>query len=215
MNTADLLSEAQRLLQDSSYERPTLLQKANKALLEVAWAVYLPKLQATSTVTAGSGTVEVALPDIFHHSVFGARNKTKGKPCSVFYNRLSLEEYYDELLIPEGDVEAVAEEGDTLYFRLEPQEDQTLELRFYSEPDELLDSQSSIPDCIPKAFHEQIFVNFIAWSIYTEIEDDIEENRKNTQHYHAEYLRGVRDLQAALPPTSRPRRTIPRRHIWF
>ncbi len=215
MNTVEILNQVETLLKDASYTREQLLQSVNKGLLEVAWSVYLPKLQAKDTVTATAGSLSEALPDDFHHGLYRARNITKGRTCTVFYNRLSMEDWYDGGG-QEGDVEAVVDEGgDTLHFRLSPPEDQTLELQYYTRPTALADEASSTPSCLPEAFHHKILVNFAAWDIYSQLEDDIEEPRRNTKFYQSEYLAGVSGLKAALPDTSRPRRKIPRRRIWY
>lgn len=214
MNTVEILNQVETLLRDASYTREQLLDSVNRGLLEVAWSVFLPKLQAKNTVTAVAGTFDVDLPADYHHGVYRAKNTTKDRRCTLFYNRLSMEESYDGLG-QEGDVEAVVDEGGTLHFRLSPPEDQTLELQYYTKPTALTDDKTSIPDCIPEAFHHKILVNFVAWDIYSQLEDDIEEPRRNTKFYQSEYLTGIRGLKSALPDTSRPRRKIPRTRIWF
>lgn len=219
MNTAEILTAVEDIILDSGYERAgKLIRSLNRGLLEIAWLVYLPVLQSHADVAVTPDTIRVDpanMPSDYYHGLYSAWNQMTSRHCAIWYSRLSLEGYFDGTGISSGDVEAVVEEGGTLHVRKSPREEQALTLKYYAKPTELTDSQASAPDCLPEPFHYSLLVNYVVADVFTEIEDGVEGQMRNLQFYSQQYQQSLVALRASLPDSSRPRRKIPRKRIWF
>lgn len=212
MNTQEILDQIERKLQDSSYARDTeLLPALNNALLMVAFQHPLPALQVTETVDSVLEQDFVSMPSDYHTRLLFVQNKTTERNCRICYTRQTLRRMYEPELQEKGDIEDVALEGRTLYYRRIPETVQTLQLTYYTQPDALTDATDSTPDCLPESLHFQILGNYVLYQLFSEIEDGMEGQKINTEFYMSQYMTGMQMLNTYWPDVSRPRRYFSRR----
>ena len=84
-------------------------------------------------------------------------------------------------LLKTGDVEAVAVEGNTLWYQYVPEDDLTSVTVMYYRAPELLSNNTDTPSDFPSFLHRKLFIYGAAWLIYNEIEDGIDGEKINTK----------------------------------
>ena len=218
MNTQSLLDMIQKKMQDDAgFNRSThLLPLLNEGLLFTARQRPLPELRTEETITTVEDQNQVDLPENYHTHLFAVYNEDKKKPCRLCYNLNTLNRMYGNDANTQGAVEAVATEGDAIiHYRRIPDDPEDLRLTFYEKPPLLVDSEESIPKCLPFALRRQILVNYVLWQVFESIEDGVEGQKIGTQYHASEYAAGVMMLEKFLPDVSRPRYYFPRKARTF
>jgi len=201
MHTTRILDKIEHKLQDSSYAREELLDDLNDLLIYVTAIYPLPSLQTTANVVALTSGDSVSLPDDYHSNLYRVENTTEARVCKVVFNFKVLAAMHDGLTTA-GSVVDVAAENGILHFRKAPTVDETLKLFYNEKPTTLTDAVTSFPDCLPGHLHDPILVSYILYDKFSEIEDGVEESRKNTVFYWERFLNGMRNLQTFYPNTS-------------
>jgi hypothetical protein len=197
MNRAQMRSALSDVIQDDSYSSDDLNSALYQAALYIAGAVLLPDFKRLGSISTTVGQPYTSLSSLT--GGFGGRivkfHKAGIKICP------SLEELVDsyaglsdnEELTTAGEVEAVAQEGNTLWYQYVPATAESLIVTYYRNPPEF-SSDSYEPDYIPEYLHRKIFVNGAAWLIYSDIEDDLDDVKINTTvNYNESFNEGKRD----------------------
>ncbi len=153
----------------------------NEAVQQIADAVTPPSLKAMGTVyTVVSQewvNVKTTLTDFSGKLLYAGTSSGK----IGFYDgglEALLAEYYS--LDADGDVEAVALEGDILWYYKTPLVATSLTLVYCKVPP-LLVSPGDIPVCLPSMLHRDLIVNKTAAIIYDHIEEGLEGEKVNTK----------------------------------
>lgn len=211
MNTKDMLDAIERKIQDTSYDRQTmLLPMLNEALLHVAFRHPLSLLEEKASVVSIPGQEWVEMPDDYHSFLFHAYNQTTNSPCRVCYTRQTLNRMYSNEPTQTGSIESVVVEADKLFYKRIPETPQTLIIDYYISPEELTDDMGSAPECIPAALHHKLLVDQVLLNVYSEIEDGVDGQKVNTLYHQREFDYGMELLRRYMPDVSRPRHYFPR-----
>jgi len=182
MNFGKLISEVQLLVQDWSPDIASSIPGAiNEALAFVAGEVDLPELKAVTSVLTVVDQAWASMPNTSAGKLlfvsYGSDTKVEIKP--------SLTDLLNESpgLDDEGDVEMVALEGNTLWYRKIPSVATSLLILYYKLPT-ALSGNSDIPTCLPEHLHRGLLAHGAAKILYENIEDGLDENEKvNTLHH--------------------------------
>ena len=108
-----------------------------------------------------------------------------------------------------GNVEAVALEGQTVWYARVPSEATSMTLLLYKNPDTLTAPTDS-PDCIPSELHRRTIVQYVAKQLFDYIEQDVEGSKPNMLAASYQYDQGIVRLREYLAA----RRRGMSRSIW-
>ena len=181
MNRLEIRTEIENLIQDGSFSGDTLNSYINQAVLYTGAQVDIPELKGIDTVDTILGQAYTTLSGLtggFSGKLKRVKN-SDGDAISIFSDLALLMDEYP-LMNEEGDVEAVALEGSTLWYQDIPTAAETLTCLYYRNP-ATLSADNEIPSDFPEHLHRQLFVHGTAWIIYDQIEDGIEGEKVNTK----------------------------------
>jgi len=182
------------IVQDDSFEGG-LIDMFNICLGELAGEIDLPALNTTATVAALESASSVALPVGYSRSLYwvgsAAQRKRIGEGRDDYHNLLK---FLDEYPVQDkvGEIRAVAIQGVNLLYQ--GSADDTLTLRFYREPAELVNNNDT-PTEIPAHLHRALLVNYACREIYNHIEDGREGARNNVVHFDNLFQRAKQALE--------------------
>lgn len=201
MHTKRILDKIEAKLQDSSYAREELLADLNNLLYYISAINPLPSLQTTDDVSTITTATQISLPADYHCNLYRVENSGTSRTCKIVYNFKVLATMHDGLTVA-GSVVDVAAENGILHYRKLPASPETLTLFYNREPDVLLDTDTSFPDCLPEHLHDPILISHILYDKFSEIEDGTESARTNTAFYWERFINGMQRLQDFYPNTS-------------
>lgn len=181
MDRLKIRTEIENIIQDDSFGSDTLNGYINQAILYIGAQVDIPELKridVVTTVLSQAYTTLSGLTGGFSGKLKRVKN-VDGDNISIFSDLALLMDDYGTM-DEAGDVEAVALEGNTLWYQKIPEEAETLTCLYYRNPT-ILSGDTEIPSDFPTHLHRQLFVHGSAWMIYDQIEDGIEEEKINTK----------------------------------
>lgn len=181
MELCDLRDEVERIVQDESYVGAVVDGFINKALQLAVEEVSLRGMKTLDTVTTALATEYVTLAEL--SGGFSGRlirvTDSDGNAVKIFPDLESLMDRYPGLA-EVGSVEAVALEGNTLWYQKVPAAEETLTVVYYRNATELVDDDDEPVD-IPAHLQRKLLVHGAAWMIFDEIEDDVDGKKVNAQ----------------------------------
>jgi len=180
MNRLEIKTEIENIVQDSSFTG-SLNDYIDQCILYAGAQVDMPGLKRLSTVDTVLAQAYVALTGLtggFSGKLKRVKN-AEGSPITICTSLELLMDNYPTM-VEEGDVEAVALEGSTLWYQKIPTVEETLTCLYYRNPATPADDSAS-PSDFPSHLHRPLFVHGTAWMIYDQIEDDTEEAKTNTK----------------------------------
>jgi hypothetical protein len=132
---ANLITDLTRIIQDDSYDSTEQLAFLNQAIQEIAGdpEVLLPDLETEAEVTTDTSNPYVALPSNYQKNLFYVYNATKYWEVAI---RASLGDLIRRFhkLDQGGTITGVAIRGKYLHYQRIPSSAETLELRYYRKP---------------------------------------------------------------------------------
>jgi len=181
MNLTQIRTELSNIIQDSSFGIETLNGYINQSILYAGANVDLPHLKGIGTAKTVVNQAYVSLTGLtggFSGKLRRVKN-SDGDPITIYANlELLMDDY--PTMAEEGDVEAVALEGSTLWYQKIPTAAETLTFLYYRNPT-TLSKKDDIPSDFPDHLHRHLFVHGAAWIAYDQIEDDEEDKKVNTK----------------------------------
>lgn len=206
MNYLELKDEVEVLVDDPSAEiRGRIPGLVNEAVSAVAQApgVVLPGLKMVYTTETVLEQAYTALPENGSGKLLFVSAVNSGAAISI-HN--TVEDLFGDYptLAEAGDVEAVALEGDILWYQKIPSEATPLMVLYYRKP-ELLVADLDIPSVIPEHLHRRTLVPYAGMLLYSLIEDGIEGEKVNTAVQMNFFDRGVIELREYLAARRRGR----------
>lgn len=181
MNRLQIRTEIENIIQDGSFGETTLNEYIDQSIAYAGANVDIPELKRINTVDTIPGQAYTSLSDLtggFSGKLRRVKN-ADGDAIEIFSDLALLMDEYPTM-DEEGEVEAVALEGSTLWYQDIPAEAETLTCLYFKNP-AILSSDSEIPSDFPTHLHRQLFVHGSAWIIYDQIEDGIEGEKVNTK----------------------------------
>lgn len=181
MNRLQIRTEIENVIQDDSFSETTLNEYIEQAILYTTANADIPELKRIDTVDTILGQAYTSLSGLtggFSGKLRRVKN-VEGDAIKIFSDLALLMDEYPTM-DEEGDVEAVALEGSTLWYQDIPTATETLTCLYYKNPATLsLDTES--PSDFPVHLHRHLFVHGTAYMIYDQIEDGIEGEKVNTK----------------------------------
>ena len=181
MNRLQIRTEIENLIQDDSFSETTLNEYIDQSIIYTGANVDIPELKRIDTVDTILEQAYTSLSGLtggFSGKLRRVKN-AEGDAISVFSDLALLMDEYPTM-IEEGEVEAVALEGSTLWYQDIPTVAETLTCLYYRNPTVLsLDTES--PSDFPAHLHRHLFIHGAAYMIYDQIEDDVEDPKVNTK----------------------------------
>lgn len=196
MKRSEMRTRLADVIQDDSYSTDDLNSWLYQAALYIAGNVLLPDFKRIGTISTVAGQSWVSLTGLT--GGFSGRITRFHKSTIQQYANLELliDEYAgtdNEDLSEAGAVEAVAQEGNILWYQYVPETAEDLTLTYYRDPPEF-SSDAYEPSYIPAYLHEKIFVKGAAYLIYNDIEDDLDDVKINrTVNYNESFNESKRD----------------------
>lgn len=206
MNFLELKDEVEILVDDPSAEiMDRIPGLVNEAVLAVANApgVVLPGLKALYTSETVVGQAYTALPGNGAEKLLFV--SAVGSATAISIHNI-LEDLLGDYptLTEEGAVEAVALEGNTLWYQKIPSVATALMVLYYKKP-AVLALSTDIPSVIPEHLHRKTIIPYAGMMLYNLIEDGIEGEKVNTAVQMNFHDRGVIELREYLATRRRGR----------
>ena len=206
MNFLELKDEVEILVDDPSAAiMDRIPGLVNEAVLAVANApgIVLPSLKALYTSETVLGQAYLGLPDNNAERLLFVSAVGSGTQISI---NNTLEDLLGDYptLTEEGDVEAVALEGSTLWYHKIPSLATPLLVLYYKRPAVLV-LDTDIPSEIPEHLHRNTIIAHAGMVLYNLIEDGIEGEKVNTAVQMNFRDRGVVELREYLAARRRGR----------
>lgn len=169
------------IIQDASYTVANITVFINQAIQEAAMQIDLPVLKRIGTVDTVVDQNYALLTSV--DANFSGKGITLLSDDIIIYSdlRLLMQEYLDGMDAA-GDVEAVCQEGNRLWYQKIPAVAETLNLIYYLNPP-LLTEDANIPSDFHESLHFNLFVHGACYQIFNEIEDGIEGEKVNTAYH--------------------------------
>jgi len=184
MKLKEIRTEVDILIDDDSYDSIAVDGYINQALAYTAGLIDLPSLKRIGTVTT---VVDQAYANILDEvSDFSVsrlkRVKTSdGGSPDVYASVWALMDNYPTME-EAGDVEAVAVEGNRLWYQKVPEAAETLVIGYMIEPSRLtLDDDE--PEDIPEHLQRALLVHGTAWMIMDQKEENVDSQKFNTKSH--------------------------------
>jgi len=212
MNSRELIELVEIKITDSSYSQPMILGRLNKGMRRVAAMVDLPLLKSSATVQTSTSNPYIALPsddnNAFHvgkeKGLFFVASQDQDKEIPIMTSWIKFLQKYPEL-DEAYDVYDVCVRGDRLYYQGIPTTAESLDLHFHRKPVVMRDNKDGGPDGIPDFLQEDLLVNFAAWDIFKEIEQDISGASPETDKHLALFGGAIAELKSFIgEPDARP-----------
>ena len=182
MNLEEMRNEVENLVDDSSFDPDTIDNYLNQMLTYSAGLINLPSLKRISTVVTIEDQAYTSISglDGGFSGILRRVKNAEGEEPRIYSNlELLLDDY--PTIDEEGDVEAVALEGSTLWYQKIPSSAETLLLLYFRNPSPLIGGDDE-PGDIPEHVHRKLLVHGAAYMIFDQIEDGIEGEKVNTVH---------------------------------
>lgn len=206
MKNRELIELVSGIIHDSSYSHPMILARINKGVGRIAAMVDLPDLKSDDTVETSTLLPYVSLPseagNVFHRkarSLFYAASQDQEREVNIMESWIKFLMKYSNLN-EAGDIVDVCVRGGRLYYQPAPSASDTLDLHFFREPVKMRIDTADQPDGIPEHLQEDLLVNFSAWDIFKEIEDDGTGKTPNTDKYLNLFGQAIAELKTFIGP---------------
>ena len=160
----------------------------------------LPDLFTIDTVATSTSVAYVNMPTNFHRDLQFVASST-GSEIDIAESFIEFTETYP-LLNKSGKISEVIEHGRKLYYQGIPTSSETVTLHYYRKPVNMV-NDNDVPDGIPEHLQEALLVNFGAWKAYERLEDDKDDEMKNTLKYKRFFLESMRTLELTIPSYTR------------
>lgn len=210
MDLSALTTEIQGIVQDNSFEEADIHALINEAVFRVAQGVQvpgelhitgpLPELYKTRWIWVYQTARSIDLPADYQRGLFNVYSSTgighvpMLRSFQKFISRYPVLETGDSL-------DACVVHGKTLFYH--PAAIKTITFSYYKEPD-LLEDEEDSPDCIPGHLQRRLIVGYVCREIFNQIEDGIEGQKVNTNHYDGDFFEGVIELDRYLGDDGMP-----------
>lgn len=197
MTRAEMRAALADTIQDPSYSNDDLNSKLYQAALYIAGIVLIPDFKRIGSVATVAGQPWVSLSSMTG-GFSGRVSRFHKKGIKIFPSLDLLVDAYagetdNEELTLAGEVEAVAQEGNILWYQKVPAVEESLVLTYYQNPPAFTNDNYE-PDYIPEYLHQKILVNGAAFLIFSEIEDDVDDVKINrTVNYNESFNEDKRD----------------------
>lgn len=216
MNAWQMTQRIQSIVDNVDLATPDkVLTLLNEGLFDVATDVNLPALDTWGTVTVAAVASNASLPDGFMrelHTVYDSKRPDVDIP--IVSSLKTLTNIHGVLGSETGPIEECCEEDGVLYFAPTPTEETSLVVGYYREPAALADP-TDIPSCLPQAFHDACLINYVAWRLFSIMEEGMDGETVMTARYQGFYHQALAALATRYPDTSRKRVRRVRRARWF
>lgn len=180
MNRLEIRTEIENLIQDASFVPDTIDAYINLAILYAGANTDIPELKRIDTVNTVLSQAYTSLSSLtggFSGKLRRVKN-ADGNSIEITSDLALLMDAFPTM-VEEGEVEAVALEGSTLWYQKIPAAVETLTCLYFRDPT-ILSVDNESPSDFPAHLHRHLFVHGTAWMIYDQIEDDVEEKKVNT-----------------------------------
>jgi hypothetical protein len=188
------------VVQDDSFE-DSIPSYANGCLDFITQRYELDSLNSSDILTLSSLDNKVALPSNYMKGLYWAESDKNLVGTPNYYHDfkrfLRRNPGRQEL----GSLCDVCVVGKDLHYAKRCDTD--VEIHFFEKPTYLSGTMDE-PVCIPTHLHQPLFVNYIAWKLYDLIEDGIEDQKTNTQHYQKLFFSFLPDLELFETQTDEP-----------
>jgi len=187
MNFSELQDEVSIKLQDNSTDITDRIGDWINEIVDIALEeADIPGLKSFTTVDTVLSQAYANLPSTCSGKVLYVGNGDEK------FNVITLEELLEDYpdMAEVGDVEAVAVEGNLLYYQKIPSPVETLVLLFKRNAVDMVDS-TDVPDTIPAFLHRDVIVCGAAMLGFDLIEDGVEEEKVNTRAQSMQYRKGI------------------------
>ena len=178
---------------------PSLLDGIENPLLN-SLTPPLPGLFTIDTVATSTTAAYVNMPTNFHRDLQFVSSST-GSEIDLAESFIEFAETYP-LLNKSGKISELIEHGRKLYYQGIPTSSETVTLHYYRKPVNMV-NDADTPDGIPEHLQEALLVNFGAWKAYERLEDDKDDETKNTLKYKRFFLEAMRTLELTIPSYTR------------
>lgn len=189
MNLGDIVTEVDNIVDDPDYTSDDIKEYVFQAILYAGAQVNLPHLKRIGTIDTVEDQAYVSLATLTG-GFSGRLLRVATNGIAIYPNlQMLLDEYVTEDypdLSEAGSVEAVALEGNILWYQYVPEEVETLTLLYYQNPSIDLANADS-PSDFPAHLHRKLFVHGAAWMMFDMMEDGMEAPKVNTaaQFFHS------------------------------
>lgn len=202
------------VVQNDSFDEDSVLLLLNKCIKMISKKLVLPSLDTDGTVTATSTGSFVALPENFQRNLYHCSDGTPRNVIEVCSSSDQLSRYYDHLLSDTGTfVNGVAAVRPLLYYAPRPVEDTVLTLRYQCVPGTIT-ALSEIDTILPDGFSD-LFEFYALWRLYEKVEQGLEGQKVDTNHYRNLFLGMFDELALSLKEgVSLPPPPIARMEQW-
>lgn len=191
MELSDIRTQILDLVQDDSFnDEDSLNEVINRVRWRFCTELNFPALKVVGAVTAAASAQTASLVSLT--SGFSgrlARVYTSRGKARIF---ATVEEMYDWYIArgetvsmdTEGQIEAVAQEGNVVFLYKVPEAETVLTCIAYSDPSTLSDDSDEC-ELIPPAYQYEAYVHGSCYYIYDKIEDGVEDPKTNTLIHYA------------------------------
>ena len=189
MQFKDIVTEVQNIVDDDGYSPAQIKDYINEMILYAGALVDLPGLKRLGSFTTVVGQPYASLTNVI--GGFSGRLLRVGDlDVTIYPNiQLLLDDYITDTypdLTEEGDIEAVALEGSTLWYQYIPATETSYSILYYQNPLTLTNDEDK-PSNVPEHLHRKLFVHGAAWIIFDQMEDEPDEKKTNSlaQFWHS------------------------------
>ena len=212
MEVDAIVTEVEKIVQDTTYDETWIIGKFNEALTLVATMCRIPGLQVSAVVSVLAGATSAPMPKTYLHDLYLVTTATYPQGILLAPNMKELTANSDSE--ETGPVAMITLDGRTLTFRPIPEVAEDLTLHFYAKPKELA-AGDSFPDYIPAILQKEIFQNHALKEAYLQLEDGIDGVMQNTQKYGGLAAAGMSSLVVFYPNAPKAKPEVRRNLVWF
>lgn len=194
MKLEQMTKEVARLVDDQYYDPITIQEYLNKALGMCSLAIDIPEFKRVGTVTVSTTQAYVYLTEQITN--FGGRVrrvKNDGVDLKIYSNLDELMDTYEDLT-DVGDVEAIAVEGNLLWYAKIPETSCSLMLLFFVNPEPLVPRVNEEITWMPEECQRKILVDGAASLIWRELEEE-DSGQPVSKRYNASFYEGIYQFQ--------------------
>jgi hypothetical protein len=198
--STELIQDVKDAVLGASFSNATILRSINKGINRVAGMVLLPDLEASHTVTTGTGNY-LDLPDDFHREIQAVYDDANERKVKIYESFVEFLNRYPGLAVTGSTVEAVSKRAQRLYYQPIPDSAQTVTVYYYRKPIAMVEVSTPpvtgaqiTPDGIPDHLATDLLVSFAAMDLWRNIEQD-ENNQPNVEKYASLFGRALMELR--------------------
>lgn len=191
MNLAEIRDEVKLIVQDSSFSDDYIDGLVNEVLQNVCGRVIIPGLKTVTTATLSTGVSSVSLSADFGGRVIRVLNSEGDSLEIVPSLELMMDRY--GAMSEVGDLEAVCQEGNVLWFAERVSAEEVVTILYLKNPETMV-SDTDVPTELPTFLHRELLVYGVAGMLYGLIEDGMDGVKTNTAAYNGLFEQGIARL---------------------